>query len=84
MCVVFQLVANCYVHINQCSIFKAHALGQTRILIVEVLVPVERHVRKPSNLLSACSTEYLEHLVSYVHIHFKCILSFYHFEFMIN
>ena len=54
---LLQLVANDKLHVNHLPVFKSHSLGQTWILIMEVLIAMQGDIRQPSDFLSASATE---------------------------
>lgn len=75
-----KLVDDQHVHINQVSVFKAHALCQAwvRVRPIEVLVTVESHIREPADALGARTAKNYEVLVSNVHFDLELSLLFFH------
>ena len=61
-----QLLADDLFHVDCAPVLKSHALGQTRILSVEVLVAMECDIGQPANLLSTCTAEDLEVLITHM------------------
>ena len=42
--IMAQLIVNNQLHVNSFSIFKTHSFSEPRVLIVEMLIPVESYI----------------------------------------